>query len=41
VCLRHFFDAVVSAEGFMDVQSQVLSGVDVIQHLSVDGILGL
>jgi hypothetical protein len=42
VCLRrHFIDVVVPAEGYMEVQTQVLGGVDVVQYLSVDVTLGL
>jgi hypothetical protein len=42
VCLlRHFTDVVVPAERFMDIQSEVLGGLDVVQYLCEDSILGL
>jgi hypothetical protein len=42
VCLLcHFIDLVVPAEGFMDVQTKVLGRVDVVQYLSLDGVLVL
>jgi hypothetical protein len=42
VCLlSRFIDVYVPAEGFMDVQIQALCGVDVIQYLSMDDILGV
>jgi hypothetical protein len=42
VCLlRHFIDVVVLADGFMDVQTYVLSGIEVVKYLSLDGILVL
>ena len=39
--LRHFIDVVVPAECFINVQTQILGGGDVLLYLSVNGILGL
>jgi hypothetical protein len=42
VCLlSYFINVYVQAKGFMDVQTQVLGGVDVVYYMSVDGKLGL
>jgi hypothetical protein len=33
-----FVDVIVPAEGFVDVQFQVLGRVDVVKYLSIDGV---
>ena len=41
VCLLgDLVDVVVPAECLVDVQSQVLRGIDAVQHLPMDSILG-
>jgi hypothetical protein len=41
ITVRYFYHFIVPVEGFMDVQTKVLGGVEVVQYLSVDGILAL
>ena len=39
--LCHFIDVVVPAECFINVQTQILDGGDILMYLSMNEILGL